>query len=75
MAAKEQHKFFGGRKNSKNKSEIIHILQSHSLRYGDVQVIFLGFCWNSKWPPRITFNFLWAQKLKNLKSEIIQILL
>ena len=44
MAARGQHNFFCGRKNSKNKSEIIHILQSHSLRYGDVQVIFLEFC-------------------------------
>ena len=34
-------------------------------RYGDVQVIFLRFYWNSKWPPWINFIFLWAQKLKN----------
>ena len=39
----------------KIKSEIIQILQSHSPRYGDVQVIFSRFCWRSKWPPRINF--------------------
>ena len=67
MAARGQHKFFCGRKNSEKKSEIIHILQSHSLRYKDVQVIFLGFCWNSKWPPRITFNFFVGAKTQKLK--------
>ena len=39
MVATEKRQFFGGRKNL--KSEIIEILQSHSPRYGDMQVIFL----------------------------------
>ena len=34
---------------------------------------FSRFYRNLKWPPQINFNFLWAQKLKKLKSEIIQI--
>ena len=38
-------------------SEIIQILESHSPQYGDVQVIFLRFCWNLKWPPRINLLF------------------
>ena len=38
MAATDQ--LFGWRKNSKKlKADIIQILQSHSPRYGDVQVI------------------------------------
>ena len=41
MAARCQLQFFGGLKNL--KSEIIQILLSHSPRYGEVQVIFLGF--------------------------------
>ena len=55
-------KFFVG---EKNLTEIIQILQSHSPQYGEVQGIFLRFCWNSKWPPRINFNFLLSQKLKS----------
>ena len=35
--------FFVGAKTPKFKVEIIQILLSHSPRYGDVQVIFLGF--------------------------------
>ena len=27
-----------------------------SERYGDVQVTFSRFYWNSKWPPQINFN-------------------
>ena len=38
MDATDQLQFFGGRKNL--KSEIIQILQSHSPRYGDMQVLF-----------------------------------
>ena len=39
-------------------------------------MIFLRCYQNSKWPPEINSKKnLWAQKLKNLKSEIIQILL
>ena len=48
------------------ESEIIQILLSHSPPYGDVQVIFSRFYCNSKWPPRINFNFLWAQKLEKI---------
>ena len=38
MDATDQLQFFGGRNNF--KSEIIQILQSHSPRYGDMQVLF-----------------------------------
>ena len=56
--------FLWTQKLKKLKSEIIQISQSHSPRYGDVQVIFLGFNRNSKWPPWINI-FLWLQNLKN----------
>ena len=32
----------------------------------DVQVIFSRFYWNSKWPPRINFNFLVGAKTKKI---------
>ena len=35
--------FLWAQKLQNSKSEIIQILLSHSPRYGDVQVIFLGF--------------------------------
>ena len=46
MAAADQFQFFVGAIfcGSKNQSEIFHVLQSHSPRFGDVQVIFLRFC-------------------------------
>ena len=40
--------------------------------YGDVQVIFLRFCWNSKWPPRINFNIFEVEELKNLSRKLFQ---
>ena len=45
-----------------SNSEIIQILLSHSPWYGDVQVTFSRFYWNSKWPPQINFNFLGGVK-------------
>ena len=41
MAITDQLQFFCGLKNL--MLEIIQILQSHSPRYGDMQVIFSGF--------------------------------
>ena len=46
------------------KSEIIQILLSHFRPYGDVQVTFSRFYFNSKWPPRIKFNFLVGAKIQ-----------
>ena len=60
MAAKSQLQIFFERENL--TSEIFQILQSHSPRYGDVQIYFLRFCWNSKWPPRINLNFFEVTK-------------
>ena len=34
---------------------------------------FLRFCWNSKWPPQINFNFFVGAKTQKLKSEIIHL--
>ena len=55
-------------------SEIIQILQSHSPQYGDVQVILLRFCWNSKWSPRINFNFFGVTKtlIKLIKLNLFK---
>ena len=50
----------------RKKSEIIQILLSHSPPYGDVQVTFSRFYWNSKWPPRINFNFLVGAKTQKI---------
>ena len=50
-------KFFVSAKTTKLKKKIIQILLSDFPQYGDVQVIFLGFYWNSKWPPWINFIF------------------
>ena len=47
-------KFFVGAKTLK----LIQISLSHSPWYGDVQVTFSRFYWNSKWPPQINFDFL-----------------
>ena len=60
--------FFVGAKNLKLKSEIIQILLSHFPQYADVQVIFLGFYWNSQWLPWISFIFSCGRK--NWKIEI-----
>ena len=65
MAATGQLHFFCGRKNL--KSEIIQILLSHSLPCGDVQGIFSSCYWNSKWLPRINFNFFVGAKTLKLK--------
>ena len=54
--------FFVGAKTLNLTSEIIQISQLHSPQYGDVQVMFLRFCWNSEWPPRINFNFFEVAK-------------
>ena len=79
MAASGRHQIFLCAQKLQNlKSEIIQISLSHSPRYGDVQVTFSRFYWNSKWPPQINFNFFLGggvKKLKNLKSKIMQILL
>ena len=67
MAARGQlQNFFGALKLQNLKKEIIQILLSHFPRYGDVQVIFLRFYWNSKWPPWINLIFSCAktEKLK-----------
>ena len=48
------------------KSEIIQILLSHSLPYGDVQVTFLRFYWISKWPPQINYNILVGAKSQKI---------
>ena len=40
--------FLGAQKLQNFKSEIIQISLSHSPRYGDVQVIFLGFTGRTK---------------------------
>ena len=65
MAARGQlQKFFGALKLQNLKKEIIQILLSHFPRYGDVQVIFLRFYWNSKWPPWINFIFSCAKTEK-----------
>ena len=69
MAARGQLNFFCGRKSLQNlRKEIIQILLSHFPRYGDVQVIFLRFYCNSKWPPWI--NFIFSCGRKNWKIEI-----
>ena len=55
--------FFVGAKTLKLKvGKIIQILLSHSPWYGDVQVSFSKFYWNSKWPPQINLNFLGGVK-------------
>ena len=75
MAARSQLKIFLRAQKLWNlTSEIIQILQSHSPQYGDVQVIFSGFFWNSKWPPRINFIFFEVAKTQKNKSYILQIL-
>ena len=56
----------GSQKIKNLKSVIIQILQSHSPRYGDVQVIVLRFYCNSKWPPWMSFIFFCGRK----KSKI-----
>ena len=45
-------------------------IQSHSPPYGDVQVTFPRFYWNSKWPPRINFNFFVGAKTQNISLVI-----
>ena len=50
-------KFFVVVKTLKLKIRNFSILLSHSPRYGNVQVTFSRFYWNSKWPPQINFNF------------------
>ena len=61
--------FLWTQKLKKLKSEIIQISQSHSPRYGDVQVIFLGFNRNSKWPPWINIIiFIVVAKPQKLKG-------
>ena len=73
MAARGQlQNFLGELKLQNLKKEIIQILLSHFPRYGDVQVIFLRFYLNSKWPPWINFIFSCA-KTEKLKSVIIHI--
>ena len=73
MAARSQlKKFLWAQKLQNLSSEIIKILESHSPQYGNVQVIFLRLCCNSKWPPWINFNFFEVAKTQNLK--VIQML-
>ena len=64
--------FFVGGKTLKlkvrNDSNFTITLLSHSPQYGDVQVIFSRFYWNSKWPPWINFIFFCGRK--NWKIEI-----
>ena len=52
VSFKDATKIQNGRHGStqQKKSEIIQILLSHPPRYGDVQVTFSKFYWNSKWP-------------------------
>ena len=64
MAARGQLQKNLGAKNL--KSEIIQILLSHSPPYGDVQVTFSRFYWNSKRAPRINFNFLVGAKTQKI---------
>ena len=63
---KSNPKNFVGAKTLKLMSEIILISLSHSPPYGDVQVTFSRFYWNSKWPPRISFNFLVGAKTQKI---------
>ena len=69
MAARGQLQIFLWAQKLQNlRKELIQILLSHFPRYGDVQVIFLRFYWNSKWPPWI--NFIFSCGCKNWKIEI-----
>ena len=64
--------FSCGLKNS--RSIYFEILTRHSEQHGDVQLIFQRCYQNSKSPSEFYLQKnLWAQKRKNLKSEIIQI--
>ena len=58
--------FLWAQKLQNLKLEIIQILLSP--RYGDVQLIFLRFYWNSKRPPWI--NFIFFCESKNRKIEM-----
>ena len=70
MAAGGQLQIFLWAQKLQNlRKEIIQILLSHFPRYGDVQMIFLRFYWNSKWAPWI--NFIFSCGRKNWKIEII----
>ena len=60
--------------NQIKKKKNCQILQSYSPQYGDALVTFSKVALKIKMAPRINFNFFRAQKLKNLKMEIIQIL-
>ena len=72
MAATDQLKFFGGCKNSKNLFGQFFFQFSHHIPSN----IFLKMLPNSKLAARCQLQiFLWAQKLQNLRKEIIQILL
>ena len=52
------------------KVEIIQMLQSHSSRYGDVQVIFFKVLLKFKKAAMDELhNFLWSQKLKNWSQK------
>ena len=44
------------------------MLRSFSQQYGDLQLIFLRFCWNVKWPPCMNFIILGGRK--NSKIEL-----
>ena len=46
----------------KTVSEIILVLQSHSQRYGDVQVIFSKFYLALKWPAQVDFLIICSHK-------------
>ena len=71
---KDATKFQNGRQRSTPtffvgvKTKIIRILLSHSPRYGDVQVTFSRFYWNSKLPPWI--NSIFSCGRKNWKIQI-----
>ena len=75
MTDTNQLQLFLWAKKLKNlMSVVIQILQSHSPRYGDVQVMFSSrFYWNLNRPPWMNFIFLVGlRKTQKLKSEIIQ---
>ena len=52
------------------KSEIIQILLSPSLPYGDVLVTFSRFYWNWKWLPLINLNFF--EVAKTLSGRLLK---